>query len=48
MAALFASDPELLDSAMNGKPLSEDGVKKIKDFFLSNEDFKASVLSSFG
>ena len=43
----IASDPELLDSAKNGKPFSKAGVKKIRAFLLSNDEFKEVMLSSF-
>lgn len=47
LIGLAFSDPEIFDSLLNNKPLSEGAAGHIKDFFRNSQSFKAQIVQMF-
>lgn len=45
--AFVMGDKEIMDSIMNGKPLSSGAAKKVQNFFINNKSFNDAMVKGF-
>lgn len=45
--AFVMGDQEIMDSIMNGKPLSQGAAKKVQNFFINNKSFNDAMVKGF-